>query len=108
MIRRDIVKKLNLNRKPQQFKFGIAGGGYCCENSALVSLWIRRYDKKASRFNIQAFELEKPAHKTPKLENQFFEDNHFLKPIGKFIPKEAEDVDILLGFDYADLMALTS
>ena len=64
--------------------------------------------KKASRFNIQAFELEKPAHKTPKLENQFFEDNHFLKPIEKFIPKEAEDVDILLGFDYADLMAPTS
>ena len=55
--------------------------------------------KKASRCNIQAFELETPAHKTPKLENQFFEDNHFLKPIGKFIPKEAEDVDILLGFD---------
>ena len=108
LIRRDIVKKLNLDRKPQQFKFGIAGGGYCCENSALVSLWIRRYDKKASRFNIQAFELETPAHKTPKLENQFFEDNHFLKPIGKFIPKEAEDVDILLGFDYADVMAPTS
>ena len=98
---------LNLDRKPQQFKFGIAGGGYCCENSALVSLWIRRYDK-AFRFNIQAFELETPAHKTPKLENRFFQDNHFLKSIGKFIPKEAKDVDILLGFDYANLMAPTS
>ena len=47
LIRRDIVKNLNLDRKPQKFKFGIAGGGYCCKNSALVSLWIRRYNKKS-------------------------------------------------------------
>ena len=60
-----MVKKLNLDRKPQQFKFGIAGGGYCSEDSAIVSLWIRRCDKHSSRFNISAVELSQPAHQLP-------------------------------------------
>ena len=38
LIRHNMMKKLNLDRKLQQFKFGIAGRGYCSKNSEIVSL----------------------------------------------------------------------
>ena len=103
LIRRDMVKKLNLDRKPQQFKFGIAGGGYCSEDSAIVSLWFRRCDKHSSRFNISAVELSQPAHQLPGVNSEIFEKYSFLKPIRKFIPEQPNDVDILIGFDYASI-----
>ena len=103
LIRRDMVKKLNLDRKPQQFKFGIAGGGYYSEDSAIVSLWIRRCDKHSSRFNISAVELSQPAHQLPGVNSEIFENYSFLEPIRKFIPEQPNDVDILIGFDYASL-----
>ena len=102
LIRCDMVKKLNLDRKPQQFKFCIACGGYCSEDSAIVSLWIRRCHKHSSRFNISAVKLSQTAHRLPGVNSEIFE-KYSLKPIRKFIPKQPNDLDILIGFDCASL-----
>ena len=107
LIKSDLVKRLNLDRKPCVFKFGIAGGGYRTEDSANVSLWIRRCDKKSGQNNISAVELEKPAYQIPSVENDFFEKYPYLKTVQKWLPKESTDVDLLIGYDYADLMAPT-
>ena len=105
LIKKDIVKKLQLERHPKTFKFGVADGGYRYENSAIVSVWIRRFDQRSCRYNINALELEKPAHLSPCLKNELFEDYSYLKAIKKYLPKENSEVDILIGYDYANLMA---
>ena len=105
LIKKDIVKKLQLERHPKTFKFGVAGGGYRYEKSAIVSVWIRRFDKRSCRYNINALELEKPAHPSHCLKNELFEDLSYLKAIKKYLPKENSAVDILIGYDYANLMA---
>ena len=105
LIKKDIVKKLQLERHPKTFKFGVAGGGYRYEKSAIVSVWIRRFDKRSCRYNINALELEKPAHPSHCLKNELFEDLSYLKAIKKYLPKENSEVDILIGYDYANLMA---
>ena len=105
LIKKDIVKKLQLERHPKTFKFGVAGGGYLYEKSAIVSVWIRRFDKRSCRYNINALELEKPAHPSHCLKNELFEDLSYLKAIKKYLPKENSEVDILIGYDYANLMA---
>ena len=48
--------------------------------------------------------MSKPAHKTPCLEEEFFEKHSYLEPIKNFVPLKSKDVDILLGYDYANLM----
>ena len=102
---KDIVKKVQLERHPKTFKFGVAGGDYRYENSAIVSVWIRRFDNRSCRYNINALELEKPAHPSPCLKNELFEDYSYLKAIKKYLPEESSEVDILIGNDYANLMA---
>ena len=104
LVKKELVSSLKLDRRPQKLKFGTAGGGFLTEDSALISLWVRNTDKKAYRFNINAFELSKPAHKTPCLEEEFFEKHSYLEPIKNFVPLKSKDVDILLGYDYANLM----
>ena len=54
-----------------------------------------------------AVELEKPAHQISSVENDFFEKYPYLKTVQKWLPKESTDVDLLIGCDYADLMAPT-
>ena len=75
LIKRDTVQKFHLtsNHKPFIFKFGTAGGGSYSENSATLSLWMRRQNQPSSRFNITAIELKKPAHNIPKFKEQLFE-----------------------------------
>ena len=72
LIKRDTVQNFHLtsNRKPFMFKFGTAGGGSCSENSATISLWIRRQNQLSSSFNITSIELEKLAHNIPKFSEQ--------------------------------------
>ena len=70
-----------------------------------MSVWIRRFDKRSCRYNINALELEKPAHPSPCLKNELFEDHSYLKAIKKYLPKENSEVDILIGYDDANLMA---
>ena len=72
LIKRDSAKMFKLHRTPYAFKFGTAGGSYCCEHTAIVLLWIRRNDQPSSRFNITAIELKKPAHDVSKLDNAIF------------------------------------
>ena len=81
LVRKDIVSSLKLERKPQTIKFGTAGGGFWTESSALVSLWIRRFDIKSQRYHVKAIELQKPAHEVPCISNRFFEEHPYLKPI---------------------------
>ena len=107
LIKRSTVNLLKLDCEPHKLKFGTAGGGYRCENSATVSLWIRNYDKKYMRFNISAFELDNPAHQIPGIGNDFFQKHTHLKSIEQCVPKEPSDVDILIGFDNANLMTPT-
>ena len=90
------------------FKFGTAGGGSCSENSATISLWIRRQNQHSSRFNITAIELEKPAHNIPKFSEQLFEECFYLKSIERFAPKRETSVDTVIGFDYANLFKASS
>ena len=109
-VKRDTVQNFHLtsNRKPFMFKFGTAGGGSCSENSATISLWIRRQNQPSSRFNITAIELEKPAHNIPKFSKQLFEEYAYLKSIESFVPKRETSVDIVIGFDYANLFKASS
>ena len=106
LIKRDTVQKLRLtsNRKPFVFKFGTAGGASHSENSTTLSLWIRRQNQPSSRFNITAIELEKPAHNIPKFNEQLFEDCAYLKSIKDFVPNREISIDIVIGFNYANLM----
>ena len=99
LIKRDTVNLLKLNRTPYTFKFGTVGGGYCCENTSIVPVWIRRYDQPSSRFNITAVELEKPAHDIPILDNQIFKQHSYLKPIENNLPDKNTAIDILIGYD---------
>ena len=108
LVRKDIVSSLKLERKPQTIKFGTAGGGFWTESSALVSLWIRRFDIKSQRYHVKAIELQKPAHEVPCISNRFLEEHPYLKPIESFLPRNSTTVDLLLGFDCAALMAPTS
>ena len=48
--------------------------------------------------------MSKPAHKTPCLEEEFFEKHSSLEPIKNFVSLKSKDVDILLSYDYANLM----
>ena len=41
LLKHDTAKMLKLDHTPYTFKFGTAGGSYCCEKTAIVSLWIR-------------------------------------------------------------------
>ena len=107
LIKRDSVKMLKLNRTSHNFKFGTAGGGYCREDTAIVSLWVRKYDEPSFRYKITAVELEKPAHDIPKLDDQIFKQHSYLKPIQSNIPVDDTQIDILIGFDYANLMKAT-
>ena len=106
LIKRDTVQKLHLtsNRKPFIFKFGTAGGGSYSENSATLSLWVRRQNQPSSRFNITAIELEKPAHNIPEFNEQLFEDCAYLKSIEDFVPNRETSIDIVIGFNYANLI----
>ena len=104
LVKKELVSSLKLDRRPQKLKFGTAGGGFLTDDSALISLWVRNTDKKAYRFNINTFELSKPAHKTPCLEEEFFEKHSYLEPNKNFVPLKSKDVDILLGYDYANLV----
>ena len=110
LIKRDTVQNFHLTskRKPFMFKFGTAGGGSCSENSATISLWIRRQNQPSSRFNITAIELEKPAHNIPKFSEQLFEEYAYLKSIESFVPKRETSVVIVIGFDYANLFKASS
>ena len=108
LVKSEIVAKLKLDRKPKKFTFGTAGGDYKTENSAVVSLWVRRYDKKTYRFNISAIELNKPAHDIPGLGESFFEEHSYLESLKNWIPRESMAVDILFGFDQANLIAPSS
>ena len=90
------------------FKFDTAGGGSCSENFATISLWIRRQNQPSSRFNITAIELEKPAHNIPKFSKQLFEEYAYLKSIERFVPKRETSVDIVIGFDNANLFKVSS
>ena len=67
LVKKELVSLLKLDHRPQKLKFGTAGGGFLTEDSVLVSLWLHNTDKQVYRFNINAFELSKPAHKTPCL-----------------------------------------
>ena len=58
LIKRGTAKMLNLDRSPYQFKFGTAGGNYCCENTSITSVWIRRCDQPSTHCNLTAIELE--------------------------------------------------
>ena len=104
LVKKELVSSLKLDRRPQKLKFGTAGEGFLTDDSALISLWVRNTDKKAYRFNINTFELSKPAHKTPCLEEEFFEKHSYLEPNKNFVPLKSKDVDILLGYDYANLV----
>ena len=52
------------NPELHPFKFGIAGGGYSSK-IFVISLWIRRRDKHAFRFNISAVELSQLEQRSP-------------------------------------------
>ena len=103
LIKKNTVQRLNLDRKPRAFWFGTAGSDFRTEDSASVCLWIRCLEKPSSRFNITAIELEKPAHKIPKLGDAILE-NDYLRLLKPLIPNDSVEVDILLGYDYASLM----
>ena len=70
-----------------------------------MSLRVRRCDKKAQQFNINAIKLKKPAHDMPCLGGRFFKRHAYLEPIKKWAPNESLPVDLLLDFNYANLMA---
>ena len=74
LVKKELESLLKLDRRPQKLKFGTAGGGFLTEDSAFISLWVRNTDKKAYRFNINSFELSKPAHKTPVLKKNFLKN----------------------------------
>ena len=57
--------------------------------------------------NVTAIELEKPAHDVPKLDNAIFKQHSYLKPTEANLPDENSAIDILIGFDYANLMKAT-
>ena len=92
---------------PYTFKFGTAGGSYCCEKTAIVSLWIRCCDQPSLRFNITAIELEKPVHDVHNLDNAIFKQHSYLKPIEANLPNKNSAIDILIGLYYANLMKVT-
>ena len=54
--------------------------------------------------NITTIELEKPAHNIPKFSEQLFEDCAYLKSIKDFVPNREISIDIVIGFNYANLM----
>ena len=55
LIKRDTAKMLELDRTPSTSKFDTAGGSYCFEKTAIVSLWIRHYDQPSSRFKCYGY-----------------------------------------------------
>ena len=69
LVKKELLSSLKLDRRFQKLKFGTAGGGFLTKDSALISLWVRNTDKQAYHFNINAFELSKPAHKPPVSKN---------------------------------------
>ena len=71
----------------------------------MVLVWIRRFDKKCCRYDINALELEKPALPSPCLKNVLFEDYFYLKAIKKYLPKKNSEADTLIEHDFANLMA---
>ena len=107
LIKRSTVNMLKLHREPLKLKFGSAEGGYRCENYATVSLRIGSCYKKYMRFNISAFELDKPVHQIPGIGSDFFKKHTYLKSVEQCVPKEPSNVDILIGFENASLMTPT-
>ena len=45
LIKTDTMRKLKNKRQSRKFTFGRARGGYCFADTALVFLWMRRYDQ---------------------------------------------------------------
>ena len=71
----------------------------------LCQVWNCHFNKKSCQNNINALQLEKPAHSSPCLKNKLFEDHSYVKAIKKYLLKKRSKVGILIGYDYVSSMA---
>ncbi|XP_066971914.1 uncharacterized protein [Macrobrachium rosenbergii] len=99
LLKLSTAKHFGLQGEPFKFQYGVAGGGIAEESSAKFSIQIRPVNGIKS-YNVIAIGIEKPAHNSPAVGGDIFDEYPHLNAAKGSLPTDEAEIDIIIGYDY--------
>ncbi|XP_064101528.1 uncharacterized protein LOC135212085 [Macrobrachium nipponense] len=99
LLKLSTAKHFGLQGEPFKFRYGVAGGGIAEESSAKFSIQIRPVNGIKS-YNVIAIGIEKPAHNSPAVGGDIFDEYPHLNAAKGTLPTDEAEIDIIIGYDY--------
>ncbi|XP_068229376.1 uncharacterized protein [Palaemon carinicauda] len=99
LLKLSTAKHFGLQGEPFKFRYGVAGGGIAEESSDKFSIQIRPVNGIKS-YNVIAIGIEKPAHNSPAVGEDIFDEYPHLNAAKGTLPTDEAEIDIIIGYDY--------